>query len=376
MTSDPKKLRLAFLIDRWQPNRGGAEAALARFAGHLEERGHEIVAVGLEGPRQNEEAPGRFLAVTTHGWTRGGRERRLAEAMLATAKANHCDAIVGVRHLPEADFYWPHGGAHAATLRAMRKRGRGRHRVFLDLERRALADGGARRVVCVSELVREELLDHYPTAANRLVVVPNGIDLERFHPSARHTARAALLAELGWPEGAPILCFVGSNAKLKGLPRLLAALEPLRDQPWRLLVAGPRRVRRWARRAKKRGFAGDRVAVRERLDGVLLAAGTDLAVVPSLRDPCSLVTLEALACGTPVVVSSAVGAREAVASEEAGVVVSARGKKRELTEALAAQLQRLQRRAPDRDAVRAGVLDRGLEPWLRRLEGLLLEMVD
>jgi UDP-glucose:(heptosyl)LPS alpha-1,3-glucosyltransferase len=370
-------LRIAFLIDRWQPRRGGAEQALTLFASRLEERGHEVFAIGLEGPRSDEVAPGRFVAVTTHGWTRGSRERRLAEAMLATAEANRCDLTVGVRHLPRVDFYWPHGGAHAATMRSLRKRAMGRHRVFLDLEEKALAEFGARRVVCVSELVREEILDLYPTCAPRLVVVPNGIDLDRFHPEARSRSRGLLLDELGWKEeGTPIISFAARNPKLKGLPRLLRALAMQRKRPWRLVIAGVPRPRRWARRAKRLGLENGRVAVREELGGLPLAAGADLCVLPSRRDPCGLVVLEALACGTPVVISDAVGAKEALAGEAAGLVVRARGTKRELAEAISVALDALQRGSVDREVVRAGVAGRGLEQWLDRLEELLLDLAE
>lgn len=375
MSRAGEPLRIAFLIDRWQPRRGGAEQALAKLAERLEARGHDVLAIGVEGPRADEPAPGRFVAVTTHGWTRGGRERRLAQAMVATAAANRCDLTVGIRHLPEVDLYWPHGGAHAATLRALRQRAWGRHRAFLELERRALADGGARRIVCVSELVREELLDLYPTCAPRSVVVPNGVDLERFSPDARSRARGILLDALGWKEeGTPILTFVARNAKLKGLPRLLRALSCLRARPWRLVIAGVKRPRRWARKARARKLGGERVGLRAELDSLALAGGSDLLVLPSRREPCGLAVLEALACGTPVVVSDAVGAKDALCCAEAGSVVRARGGARELAEAIAERLERLGRREPDRQAVRAGVRERGVEAWLDRLEEELLDL--
>jgi glycosyltransferase involved in cell wall biosynthesis len=212
-------LRFGFLIDRWQPARGGAERALAQFAAHLEERGHEVLAFGLAGPRQGEPAPARFVRVRTAGFTRGARERRFASAALEAAAAARCDATVAVRHVPRCDLYWPHGGAHGATLRALGKRARGRHRAFLALEREALG-GGARCVVCVSELVRAELASAYPRSVARLRVVPNGIDLERFQPSARAAARGRLDERRGG-SAAVRVGFLGRNARLKGLDTLL-----------------------------------------------------------------------------------------------------------------------------------------------------------
>ncbi len=364
---------IGFLIDRWNPARGGAEQALGALAAHLEARGHRVLAFGLEGPPAGVAAPGRFVPVGTRGLSRGARERELARRSLAAAREAGCALTVGVRHLPEVDLLWLHGGTHAGTLRALGKAPRGRHRVFLDLERAALA-GGARRVVAVSELVRREVLELVPGAAERTVVIPNGVDLERFRPAARSAARAALLSAAGWGEGAPVLAFVARQAELKGLPLLLEALAEVEREPWRLVVAGPRDAQRWRRRARRLG-GPDRVLVAPELDPVVLAAGADLCVLPSRRDPCPLVVLEALAAGTPVLISDAVGAADALARPEDGEVVPAGISASGLARRLEALLGALRVAPPARDAVAACVAGRGRGPWLEALERALLELL-
>jgi UDP-glucose:(heptosyl)LPS alpha-1,3-glucosyltransferase len=365
-------LRVGFLIDRWDPRRGGAEWAFTTFAAWLEARGHEVLAFGLAGPPPGTRAAGTFVPVSTHGLTRGRRERRLAAVLAESARARGCDVTVGVRHLAQVDLYWPHGGAHAATLRALQKRARGRHRTFLDLERQAVADGGARRVVCVSELVRDELLELYPSSAPRLVVVPNGLDLGRFQVAARDAARAALDTRFGARAQGPLLTFVGRNARLKGLPLLLEALLELESRPWRCVIAGPRDSARWARRVRK-GFARpERFLVAPELDALELAAGSDLLVLPSRRETCGLVVLEALACGTPVLVGAAVGAREVLRAPEQGEVLPAELGAGDLAARLDAWLEHLQAGPPDRARIASAVEQRGLEPWMSALEEQLL----
>ncbi len=364
---------IGFLIDRWDPTRGGAEQALCAFAAHLEGRGHEVLAFGLEGPPAGGVAPGRFVPVGTRGLTRGVRERELARRSLVAAREAGCVLTVGVRHLPEVDLLWLHGGTHAGTLRALGKAARGRHRTFLELERAALS-GGARRVVAVSELVRREVLELVPGAAERTVVIPNGVDLERFRPAARSAARAALLAAAGWEEGPPVLSFVARQAELKGLPQLFEALTRVEREPWRLVVAGPRDADRWRRRARSLG-GRERVLVVPELDPVVLAAGADLCVLPSRRDPCPLVVLEALAAGTTVLVSAAVGAAEALARPEDGEVVPVGSSARDLARRLEDRLAALRAAPPDRDEVAACVAGRGRGAWLASLERALLELL-
>lgn len=376
-------MRVGFLIDRWQPGRGGAEGALGQLARHLVERGHEVHAFGARGPVPGDEAPGHFHRVAARGFSRGARERALADAMLGAAQARGCDVTVGVRHLPRVDVLWSHGGSHAITLAAVRRaRGesrpgpappRGRHRTFLALERALLAEGGARVVVCPSRLVRDELVQLYPQCAGRILVAPNGIDLERFHPRNRPTSGAALRAEL--PLGAaaetPLIAFAATNPELKGLPALFEALRTLRDRPWHLLVAGPKHTARWRRAAHRAGLGPDRVTLRPHVDGAALAAAADLLVHPTLRDACGLVVLEALASGTPVVTTRNAGAAECITAEIAGEVLAAGAGPSELSAAIERQLERLADGRVDRAGIRAAVQDRGETPWLEALEAVL-----
>ncbi len=405
-------LRVGFLLDHWRPSRGGAEAALADLAGHLAGRGARVVVIAAGAEPSSLPANGRYLRVRARGLTRARRERELARALVAAARAA-CDVTIGVRHLPEVDLYWPHGGSYRASLAARRAaRGRtleteprGRHRVFLELERElfeggaafggaerrvasaqvAAAAGGrggdapcglraraprAQRIVCVSELVRAELAAAYPNAAERLVVVENGVDLERFHPRERATRGALLRRSLGVPAGMPLVAFSAREPRLKGLPELLAALADLRGRGWFLLAAGMKDASAWRRAAAALGIERARCAFLPEVDAVALAAGADLVVLPTWRDTSSFVVLESLACGTPVVTTTRAGASTAV-GPQAGSVIEAGDHA-----ALCAELDGWLARAAgvEREAVRACVLERDRGRWLTRLAELVLQV--
>ena len=373
--SRDEPLVVGFLVDRWEPARGGAEAALAALAAHLEARGCDVRAFALRGA---PGAPGRFQRVRL-GVRRPGRvphERALGRALVDAARAAGCDVTIGLRHLPEVDLYWPHGGAHRRSVEARdRSRGRepraklgGRHAVYLEYEHALLAEGGARRVLCVSELVRAELAELYPACAERLFVVPNGVDLERFHPDRRAREGAALRRALGCDDATPLLAFLGRDPRLKGLPALLAALAGLTELPWHLIVAGPRHAGRWRSRAVRLGLA-ERVAVEEHLASEDLLAAADLTCVPTWRDTASLVVLESLASGTPVVTTARAGESALIDRPDRGAVLAAPGDEDALRAALRRQLARASD-APARDrlALHAAVADRGHAEWLARLE--------
>lgn len=377
--SGGQRLTVGFLIDRWDPERGGAERAMAALAAHLEARGHRVLAFAREG---SAGAPGELMRVAARGLSRVARERALARALVETATEARCDVTIGMRHLERVDLYWPHDGAYRAAFaarleaegRAADTPPRGRHTLFLELERALLERGGARRVVCVSELVRRELADLYPACRERLVLIENGVDLERFHTGSRSGAGCELRAELGIDAQTPLLVFAGADARRKGLPELLTALGNLIGHQFTVLVAGVRHAGMWRRLAGAQGIPGERMHFRERVDAATLWAAADLCVLPTWRDASGLVILEALASGVPVVTTRRAGAADAIVDERAGSVLEHPGDVEALREVLATWLARLAQREPDREAVRACVRERGARLWLERLEEQVLAL--
>jgi len=375
-------VRVGFLIDRWQPDRGGAERALAELAAGLAERGHDPRVFAAEGTGEIHRVRGGFAL------TRGARERALGEALAAAAQADSCDVTVGIRHLPRVDLYWPHAGGHAAALRGLRsaQRGRllapdevraaGRHRAFLDMERALLDGGGARRIACVSELVLRELASAHPRAAPRLVLVPDAVDTERFHPRERERSGARLRRELEIDPATPLLGFSARRPELKGLPAVFEALAGLRERPWRLLAAGTSDAGAWSARARAAGLDPERVLVVPQVEPSAFAAAIDVLLHPTWRDACGLVVLEALAAGTPVVTTSQAGAAEAVVSQAQGAVLPDPGDVPALRAAIGRSLDRLAGAPVDRDAVRSAVVARDRASWLRSLESILLDLAE
>lgn len=362
---------VGFLIDRWDPERGGAERALTQLAGHLEQRGHRVLAFASEG---RAGAPGELRTVAARGITRGARARALSTALPEAARAAGCEVTIGIRHLARVDLYWPHGGAQGAAF-AARRRARGldpdrppygRHRTFAELERGLLEEGGARRVVCVSAAVQHEFEQCYPGCAERTTVIENGVDLERFRPDLRAAARPRLRAELGLDLDTPLLAFAAREPELKGLAPLLSSLARSTDTSWHLVVAGPRRSAKWERLARSLGLGPERVTVRAHVPADVLLPGADLCVLPTWRDPCPLVVLEALASGTPVVTTRGAGNAHRIDAASGSVLDGPEDAA--LGAELSGWIERIRSDAVDPAAVRARVADCGTPAWLAALE--------
>ncbi|WP_022834428.1 glycosyltransferase family 4 protein [Salisaeta longa] len=193
-------------------------------------------------------------------------------------------------------------------------------------ERRAFRR--AHRVVAVSERVKAELLA--AGVRTPIDVIPNGVDLSTFHPGP------ADRAALGLPTG-PLGVFIGDlRTPRKNLDTVLRALT--RQPALHLAVAGRVEGSPYPALAERLGVASrvHFLGFRSDVDALLRAA--DVCVCPSRYEPFSLVVLEALASGCPVVTSAPVGAAPLV--QGAGRVVTDPEDDEALAEALAAVLER------------------------------------
>lgn len=145
-------------------------------------------------------------------------------------------------------------------------------------------------------------------SAEKFTVIPNGVDLDRFMPGS---ADLALRRKHGIPEDAFIVLYVGRISPEKGVDRLVDAFRTANMGKTHLVLVGE-----WPK-----GDAGtsERVRYAEALRGSLVGVSHtaidvvpphdvhryfhvgDLVVVPSrFEEPFSMVAIEAMACGVPV----------------------------------------------------------------------------
>lgn len=178
----------------------------------------------------------------------------------------------------------------------------------------------------VTEL--HELVGHYGADADRVEVVPPGVDHAFFSPGARDGARAALALDEG-----PLLLFVGRIQPLKGVDVAVETLaEPGLDDARLVIVGGSSgpdgddEVRKIDKLIADRGLV-DRVTMVPPQPHHVLSTyyrAADVCLVPSRSESFGLVALEAAACGTPVVASDVGGLRTLVDHGRTGFRISGR----------------------------------------------------
>lgn len=203
----------------------------------------------------------------------------------------------------------------------------GGYRISSWVEKTAVEAADA--VIAVSSGMREDVLRTYPALdPDRVHVVLNGIDAEKWHP-VEPGGEDSVLTDLGVDLSRPIVAFVGRITRQKGVAHLVAAAHHFAPEVQLILCAGapdtPEIAEEVASAVQTLSNARDGVFwVREmlpqpKIDEILSAA--TVFVCPSVYEPLGIVNLEAMACATAVVASDVGGIPEVVADQQTGLLV-------------------------------------------------------
>ena len=144
-----------------------------------------------------------------------------------------------------------------------------------------------------------------------------GVDREQFHPGRRDMAWRR---SVGIQDDQMVIAFLGRLVMEKGLDVFADAIDALapRDANYRVLVIGDGPARGWfEQRLPDAIFIGQQVGD----DLARALASSDVFLNPSITETFGNVTLEAMACGLPVVAAAATGATSLVRDGETGVLV-------------------------------------------------------
>lgn len=170
-----------------------------------------------------------------------------------------------------------------------------------------------------SSMVREEILKEYKIAPQKIQVVFNGIDLQKYcwNPDSKEKA----LKSLGLDPSKKQLLFIGNGYRRKGLHFLLKSLSLLGDAHYHLSIVGKEKYQlKYKAFAKKLGLSSKVSFFGPKSDLIPFYHASDCFVFPTTYDPFAGVTLEALAMGLYVITSPYNGAKEVI-KEGAGEIL-------------------------------------------------------
>lgn len=200
-------------------------------------------------------------------------------------------------------------GNHLGYLKAMRIRVPSPIDLLnIYLDRKAYRK--SKLILAASEMMKHELITLFGVDVQKIEVLLPPIDAVRFHSEGKKD-QEKWRSKHGFSPDKKSLLFLTTGNKRKGYPFLLELMQLLRNEPIELIVAGVKPIHTELPNVKYIGYA-------EHSEELLWAA--DALIHPALYEPFGQVITESIQCGTPVLVSHMVGAKQIV-NDEVGRVV-------------------------------------------------------
>ncbi len=332
-----KKIRFAIGLRDFSKKRGGAERYLVDLCGRMAAEGYEV---HVYAEHRDEEDPRMFFhSVKTISFPRSLRLLSFAIRATKAIENGNYDITFGVGNTLKADVLQPHGGVHWAWF--WRSLGAYDHpilwttkvlgRIFSPkqwvsgwVEDAPYQGNRFRAIIAISDLVKQDMMRWYRIPEERIAVVYNGVDVERFHPRNRQY-RGEIRGRHGIGAEELVILFVSNNFRMKGLGFLIKVLAKIKKEgpsPFKLLVLGRDRQDSYLSLAKDVGMLEEVIFAGSTKEPEKYYGASDLLVHPTFYDACSLAVLEALASGVPVITTRYNGASGIITQGQEGFVIS------------------------------------------------------
>jgi UDP-glucose:(heptosyl)LPS alpha-1,3-glucosyltransferase len=358
-------MKIALIIERFDPLRGTAEHLAVWLAGRLATAGHEVhvichdvrrrldtfqaahrgaafdaamsahshqgdailnlpegVAIHrLRGPRLSNVNGFRVFGQRAAKWCSENKPDVVHSFSIAfTGDIYHPE--LGVFAVRQQQMIAAQGGRTSSRLERWRVKLSPVQRALVLLERQALAKRSKLpgKIICVCGMIKEQLKEAYGVAEARMVVLENPrMDAPELL-NGKQDDRTFFRAHYGFTKRDRVALFVGHDFRRKGLQFAIDAVARTRPA-WNMLIVGQGKVRPFYEQVREQlleeriKFVGPTAAVKQ------MYAVADALVLPTFYDPVGQVATEALRCGLPVISTKYLGSADAIVLHRAGAIV-------------------------------------------------------
>ena len=323
-------MKIALIRKEYTLKWGGAESYVVNLARMLAARNHEVHVFANSWDLPAD--PGiTFHKVPMIAWYSPLKNLSFALNTRRLIAREQFDIVNGSSQVFPQDVYRAGDGLHLFNLEAhsshlfsrILNRLNPRHRIILSIERQIFKPGHFTHIIANSKLCKQQILNGYGVPEERVAVIYNGVDLNRFYPGIKSRYRTEVRKQLGVSDDTRVMLFVSRNYKRKGLQQLIESIALLgeKKQFLKLIVVGRGTPRPYVRLAGRLGVSDQLIFAGEEPMVERYYAASDFLILPTLYDPFSNVCLEALACGLPVITTRSNGASELIRDGVNGFVL-------------------------------------------------------
>lgn len=325
---------------------GGAERYLQTLITYLKQAGHEIHIYANQWIREEGVvfhkidvlSLGSFLSTITFN-----------KNVKTAIKKDKPKCVISFERTTCQDIYRAGDGCHAEWLEIRSKiepsykrlsfKINPLHTSLLNLEKKIFSN--TRFILANSKMVKNQIMKHYAVPGERITIIYNGVDLTRFTPENKDGWRENVRKGLTVSESAKVLLFVGSGFQRKGLKTFLSSISLIKREDVKALVIGKGNISKYKTLAKRLGIFDKIIFLEPQKEIERFYAAADLFVLPTLYDPFSNATLEAMASGLPAITTRNNGAAELIENGQEGFVMYNLFDAEELTDKISLSLGNL-----------------------------------
>jgi len=335
-------MRLAFSLFRYFPY-GGLERDFLRIAKECQRRGHEIHAYTFIWEGEMPEGF-RHTHIPVKGMSNHQRIKdfsaKFTEQLLSQPPDEQFDLVIGFNKMKNLDLYYaadPCFEAKAREQHGKLYRLSKRYRIYHEMEESIFSPDENVELLFISDIQMELFKDFYHTPSERFHLLPPGVDRSRIRPDNADEIRKKTRHDLSLRDDEKLLLMIGTSYKRKGVDRSMEALaslpERLKSKTF-LMVAGEEKLEKYKALAKRLGIERQVFLPGARDDVPELLLASDLFLHPARHENTGTVLLEAVAAGTPQLVSGVCGYAFHIEKADAGKVLSEPFQQSEFNQAL------------------------------------------
>ena len=362
--------KIALAIENFSQFAGGAESYAVSLANRLSASGWEVHLFGQTWDGEPNSAVFHKLTIPKllPSWAKmilfALKHRKMVKNL-------DLDVILGFGNTIYMNVYQSHGGVHRistarkvyveknATRRLIK-----RIMILLSVKywvRHWIESAPFRldkrpKLVAISQMIKEDMESFFHISDGGIDVVYNGFDTAKYTSSLRRSLRGPLRKKLGINENDVVFLFVSYDLKKKGILPLVEAAKLLKAQAgngFKILIVGGLPHSWLQKRVENFGLIDTFMFIGRSKSPEECYANSDVLVLPTYYDACSLVVFEAMACGLPSITTIYNGAAGIITNEKSGYIISHPPEPLELAEKMRTLMCNETRERMSREAVRS-----------------------
>jgi len=325
-------------MEKFSRYAGGAESYAVSLAATLIKNGWEVHLFGEEWDGEPQEAHFHeiFIPKFLPAWIKlllfAWKHKKMTQQQ-------HYDVVMGFGNTIYMNVYQSHGGVHQlSTARKVYAEGNLLRRItkriliLLSVKQwtRAWIEAAPFRlnpkpkIIAIADMIKEDMKSFFHVGGDEIKIIYNGVDTERYNSSLRQRMRGQLRDQWGVSENDTVCLFVSYDLKKKGIEPLFEAAAKLRkigNNNFKIIVAGGLPYRSLAKLIEHLGLT-DNIIFAGRVKSIdEFYANSDVFVLPTYYDACSLVVIEAMASGLPSITTIFNGASGIITDGKDGYII-------------------------------------------------------